>query len=175
MTIAAVYKGFTLACVFICEVRPSRNYTGDGVGLSTLTCFFSSLLNIHFQERFCVIGCWLFSMRNAFWSLVLFIFQLSLLASFVNFCVEQEELCISLLAEMSHLQQQCPPGGSDHICRKGFILQVTSWKYLHCPFSYPKATSNEIKTRILKFSLTMCGESEKSPGEWKYTHSSILA
>ena len=41
------------------------------------------------------------------------------------------------------------------------------WKYLHCPFSYPKATSNEIKTRILKFSLTICGESEKSPGERK--------
>ena len=106
-------------------------------------------------------------MRNAFWSLVVFIFQLSLLASSVNLFVEKEELHISLLAEMSHLQQQCPPGGSDHICRKGFILQMTSWKYLHCPFSYPKATSNEIKTRILKFSLTICGESEKSPGEWK--------
>ena len=106
-------------------------------------------------------------MRKALWSLVLFIFQLSLLASSVNLIVEQEALRISLLAEMSHLQQQCLPGGSDHICQKGFILQVTSWKYLHCPFSYPKATSNEIKTRILKFSLTICGESEKSPGEWK--------
>ena len=41
-------------------------------------------------------------MRNAFWSLV-FIFQLSLLASSVNLFVEQEELRISLLAEMSHL------------------------------------------------------------------------
>ena len=106
-------------------------------------------------------------MRNTFWSLVLFIFQLSLLASSVHLFVVKEELHISLLAEMSHLQQQCLPGGSDHICRKGFILQVTSWKYLHCPFSYPKATSNEIKTRILKFSLTICGESEKSPGKWK--------
>ena len=106
-------------------------------------------------------------MRNVFWLLVLFIFQLSLLASSVHLFVVKEELHISLLAEMSHLQQQCLPGGSDHICRKGFILQVTSWKYLHCPFSYPKATSNEIKTRILKFSLTICGESEKSPGEWK--------
>ena len=35
-------------------------------------------------------------MRNAFWLLVLFIFQLSLLASSVNLFVEQEELCISL-------------------------------------------------------------------------------
>ena len=106
-------------------------------------------------------------MRNVFWLLVLFIFQLSLLASSVNLFVEKEELHISLLAEMSHLQQQCLPGGSDHICQKGFILQVTSWKYLHCPFSYPKATSNEIKTRILKFNLTICGESGESPGEWK--------
>ena len=48
-------------------------------------------------------------MRNAFWSLVLFIFKLSLLAS-VNFFEEQEELRISLLAEMSYLQQQCLPG-----------------------------------------------------------------
>ena len=56
---------------------------------------------------------------------------------------------------------------SDHICRKGMVLQMTSWKYLHCPFSYPKATSNEIKKRILKFNLTICGESGKSPGEWK--------
>ena len=44
---------------------------------------------------------------------------------------------------------------------------MISWKYLHCPFSYLKATSNEIKTRILKFSLTIYGESEKSPGERK--------
>ena len=65
-------------------------------------------------------------MRNAFWLLVLFIFQLSLLASSVNLFVEQEELRISLLAEMSHLQQQCLNGGSDHICRKGFVLQMTS-------------------------------------------------
>ena len=71
------------------------------------------------------------------------------------------------LVEMSPLQQECLPGGSDYICWRGLVLQMTSWKYLHCPFSYPKATSNEIKTRILKFSLTICGESEKSPGEWK--------
>ena len=58
---AAVYKGFTLACVFIWEVRPSLTYTGHGHGLSTLTCFFSSLLNIHFQEGFWAIGCWVFS------------------------------------------------------------------------------------------------------------------
>ena len=58
---AAVYKGFTLACVFIWEVRPSLTYTGHGHGLSTLTCFFSSLLNIHFQEGFWATGCWLFS------------------------------------------------------------------------------------------------------------------
>ena len=106
-------------------------------------------------------------MRNAFWSLVLLVFQLSLLAYSVNLFVEQEEFSIFLLAEMSHLQQQCLPGNSDHISRKGFVLPMTSWKYLHCPFSYPKATSNEIKTRILKFSLLICGESEKSPGEWK--------
>ena len=105
-------------------------------------------------------------MRTAFWLLVVFVFQLSLSAYSVNLFVEQEELRISLLAEMSHLQQQCLNGGSDHICRKGFVLQMTSWKYLHCPFSYPKATSNEIQTRILNFSLKICGESEKSPGEW---------
>ena len=28
-------------------------------------------------------------------------------------------------------------------------------------------TSNAIKKRTLKFNLTICGESEKSPGEWK--------
>ena len=55
-------------------------------------------------------------MRKALWSLVLFIFQLSLLASSVNLIVEQEALRISLLAEMSHLQQQCLPGLSDHFC-----------------------------------------------------------
>ena len=106
-------------------------------------------------------------MRNTFWSLVLFIFQFSLLASSVNLFVEQKELRISLLAEMSHLQQQCLPGGSDHICRRGFILQMTSWKYLHCPFFYRKDTSNEIKKIILKLNVAICGESEKSPGEWK--------
>ena len=56
---------------------------------------------------------------------------------------------------------------SDQICQKGLVLQMTSWKYLHCPFSYPKATSNEIKKRILKFNLTICRESEKSHGEWE--------
>ena len=106
-------------------------------------------------------------MRNTFWSLVLFTFQLSPLASFVNIFVEQEELHISVLAEKSHLQQQCLTGGSDHICRKGFALQMTSWKHVHSLFGYAKATYNEIITRILKFSLTICGESEKSPGEWK--------
>ena len=106
-------------------------------------------------------------MRNTFWSLVLFVFQLSLLAYSLNLLVEEEELSITLQDEISHLQHQCLPGGSDHICRKGFILHMISWKYLHCPFSYPKATSNEMKTRILKFSLPICGESEKSPGEWK--------
>ena len=60
-TIAAVGKGFTLACVFIWEVRPSRNYTGHVYDLSNFTCFFSSLLNIHFQEGFWAIGCWVFS------------------------------------------------------------------------------------------------------------------
>ena len=106
-------------------------------------------------------------MRNSFVSLVLFIFHLSLLAYSVNLFVEQKELNISLPAEMSHWQQQCLPGGSDYIGWKGFILQTASWKYLHCPLGYPKATSNEIKTRILKFNLTICGESETSPGEWK--------
>ena len=64
--------------------------------------------------------------------------------------------------------------GSDQICWKDLVLQMPSWKYLHCPFSYPKATSNEIKKRILfflkrilKFNLTICGESGESPGEWK--------
>ena len=61
MSIAAVCKGFTLACVFIWEVRPSWNYSGHGHGLSTLTCFFSSLLNIHFQEGLWTIGCWVLS------------------------------------------------------------------------------------------------------------------
>ena len=65
-------------------------------------------------------------MRTAFWLLVVFVFQLSLSAYSVNLFVEQEELRISLLAEMSHLQQQCLNGGSDHICRKGFVLQMTS-------------------------------------------------
>ena len=65
-------------------------------------------------------------MRNSFWSLVVFIFQLSLLAYSVNLFVEQEELIISLLAEISHLQHQRLPGGSDHICQKCFVLQMTS-------------------------------------------------
>ena len=169
MTITALCKGFTLACVFIWEVRPSQNYTGHGHGLSTLTCFFSSLLNIHFQEGFWAIGCCVFS-SFVQWGMLFgcwFIFQLSLLASSVNLFVDQEELCISLLTEMSHLQQECLYGGSDYVCRKGLVLQMTSWKYLHCPFSYPNGTSNEIKTRILRFSFTVCGESENSPGEWK--------
>ena len=59
-------------------------------------------------------------------SLVLFIFHLSLLAYSVNLFVEQEEFSIFLLAEMSHLQQQCLPGNSDHISRKGFVLPMTS-------------------------------------------------
>ena len=54
-------QGFTLACVFIWEVRPSLNYTGHGQGLSTLTCFLSSLLNIHFQEGLWAIEYWVFS------------------------------------------------------------------------------------------------------------------
>ena len=58
--------------------------------------------------------------------LVLFVFHLSLLAYSVNLYVEQEELSISLLAEMSHLQQQCLPGGSDHISQNGFVLPMTS-------------------------------------------------
>ena len=58
--------------------------------------------------------------------LVFFVFHLSLLAYSVNLYVEQEELSISLLAEMSHLQQQCLPGGSDYIGQKGFILQTAS-------------------------------------------------
>ena len=135
------------------------------------TCFFSSLLNIHFQEGFWVTGCWVFS---SFVSWGTFFgcwcgsfFQLSFLAYSVNLPVPEEEFSISLLAEMSHLQQQCLLGESDHICRKGFVFQMTSWKYLHCPFRYPKPTSNEIKTRILKFGLTICGESEKSPGKGK--------
>ena len=56
---------------------------------------------------------------------------------------------------------------SDQICRKGLVLQMTSWKYLHCPFFYRKDTSNEIKKIILKLNVAICGESEKSPGEWK--------
>ena len=40
---------------------PSLNYTGHGHGLSTITYFFSSLLNTHFQEGFWAIGCWVFS------------------------------------------------------------------------------------------------------------------
>ena len=46
-----------------------------------------------------------------------------------------------------HLPQQCWPGDHDHICQKGFVLQKTSRKYLHCPFRYPKAIWNEIKNR----------------------------
>ena len=44
---------------------------------------------------------------------------------------------------------------------------MTSWKYLHCPFFYQKDTSNEMKKIILKLNFAICGESEKSPGEWK--------
>ena len=46
-----------------------------------------------------------------------------------------------------HLPQQCRPGDHDHVCQKGFVLQKTSRKYLHCPFRYPKAIWNEIKNR----------------------------
>lgn len=73
--------------------------------LWNLTCFVSSLLNIHFQEGFgatgmldfflalsrekCFSGCWcgLF-------------FQLSFLAYLVNLFLPEEELRICLLAEM---------------------------------------------------------------------------
>ena len=106
-------------------------------------------------------------MRNAFWSLVLFIFKLSLLASSVNLFVEQEELASSFWPRCHIYNSNAYLESSDHICRKGLVLQMTSWKYLHCPFSYPKATLNAIKKRILKFNLTRCGESEKTTGEWK--------
>ena len=106
-------------------------------------------------------------MRNAFWLLVLFIFQLSLLASSVNLFVEQEELHISFLAEMSHLQQQCLPGMFGPHWPKGLGFAGDILKVPTLSFQLPKATSNEIKTRILKFNLTRCGESGKSPGEWK--------
>ena len=65
-------------------------------------------------------------MRNTFGCLVSFVLLVSILAYSVNLFVEQKELSISLLAEMSHLQQQCLPGGSDYIGRKGFILQTAS-------------------------------------------------
>ena len=106
-------------------------------------------------------------MRNVFWLLVLFIFQLSLLASSVNLFVEQEELHISFLAEMSHLQQQCLPGMFGPHWPKGLGFAGDILKVPTLSFQLPKATSNEIKTRILKFNLTICGESGESPGEWK--------
>ena len=117
-----------------------------------LMCFISSLLNIHCQEGFgatrmlgfsialspeeWVPGCWcgLF-------------FQLPFLAYFVTLFLPEEGLRIWLLAEMRHLPQQCWPGDHDHICQKGFVLQKTSQKYLHCPFRYPKAIWNEIKNK----------------------------
>ena len=74
---------------------------------------------------------------------------------------------IFLLAEMSYLQQQCLPGvfGPHLPKRLGFVDDILKVPTLS--FQLPKATSNEIKTRILKFNLTRCGESEKTTGEWK--------
>ena len=77
-------------------------------------------------------------MRNAFWLLVLFIFQLSLLASSVNLFVEKEELHISLLAEMSHLQQQCLPGMFRPDLRKGLGFEDDILKIPTLFFQLPK-------------------------------------
>ena len=106
-------------------------------------------------------------MRNTFCSLVLFIFQLSLLASSVNLFVEQEELASPFWPRCHIYNSNAYLERSDQICQKGLVLQMTSWKYLHCPFFYRKDTSNEIKKIILKLNVAICGESEKSPGEWK--------
>ena len=86
-------------------------------------------------------------MRNVFWLLVLFIFQLSLLASSVNLFVEQEELHISFLAEMSHLQQQCLPGMFGPHWPKGLgfagdILKVPTLSF-QLPKGYFKRNTNK--------------------------------
>ena len=98
---------------------------------------------------------------------MLFIFQLSLLASSVNLFVEQKELRISLLAEMSHLQQQCLPGTFWSDLPKGFgfaddILKVPTLSLL-----LPKGYFKWNKKDNSQLEFAICGESEKSPGEWK--------
>ena len=77
-------------------------------------------------------------MRNAFWSLVLLAFQLSLLPYSVNLFVEQEELRIFLLAEKSHLQQQCLPGMFRPDLRKGLGFEDDILKIPTLFFQLPK-------------------------------------
>ena len=73
--------------------------------LWNLTCFISSLLNIHFQEGFWATRMLGFSLalshEERFSSCCYGLFsQLSFLAYFVNFFLPEEELRICLLAEM---------------------------------------------------------------------------
>ena len=99
---------------------------------------------------------------------MLFIFQLSFLASSVNLFVEQKELRISLLAEMSHLQQQCLPGTFWPDLPKGLGFADDILKVPTLSFQLPKGYFKwNKKKRILKFNLTICRESEKSHGEWE--------
>ena len=106
-------------------------------------------------------------MGNAFCSLVLLIFQLSLLACSLNLFAEQEELYISLLAGMSHLQQQCLPGMFRPDLRKGLGFEDDILKIPTLFFQLPKGYFKWNKNKNSQVNLTVCEESEKSPGEWK--------
>ena len=165
-----VYVGVCLHRV----VRPSLSYTGHGHCLSLELDMFRlfpmehSFLRGFLGHKDVGFFSSFVSWGTLFHLLVWFVFPALFLALFCQFVSARGRAQNLPLADMWHLQQQHLPGYNDHICRKGFVLQKTSWKYLHCPFRFPKAIWNEIKTRILKFSLTICGESEKSPGEGKH-------
>ena len=166
MAITALCKRCTLACVFIWVVRPSLTTLAMGMACPwILTCFFSSLLSIHFKEGFWVtrrLGfMYLCLMRNTFRLLVWFIFPALFLGLFCEFV--------------------CATGRAQHL-PSGWDVTLTTvmpaWRlWLHLPkglhlahdilkvttlsFQIPKGTSNETETRILKCSFTICGESEK--------------
>ena len=107
------------------------NYTGHEHGLSTLTCFFSSLLNIHFQADFWAIGCWVFS-SFVQWG-TLFGHWCSFYSShfwlLLWICLWNRKSSASPYWLRCHIYNsnaylEC----SDHACQKGLVLQMTSWK-----------------------------------------------
>ena len=133
--------------------------------------FLLFLTEPSFPRGFWAIGCWVFSsfvQRGTLFGRWCCLFSSSLFWLLLWICLWNRKSSESPFWLRCHIcNRNAYLEHSDQIWRKGLVLQMTSWKYLHCPFSYPKATSNEIKKIILKLNVAICGESEKSPGEWK--------